>query len=105
MPFTYIFSIDFSPDFDGLINLVDDIPVSNVQEPEFGTVVISDISGISLTVTSVIRYNGSGRFTCGVTNADQSLSGIMDVYFDTIWKAKEYIPERYPDEEGVELKM
>lgn len=32
-------------------------------------------------------------------------AGIMDFYFDGIWKAKQYVPIRYRDEEGVEKNM
>lgn len=79
--------------------------INGVTNPIVGTTAISDISQTVVTVTSLLRYNGSGRFTCAVS-WEGGLAGIMDVYFDNeIWKAKEYIPERYADEEGVEKKM
>lgn len=74
--------------------------IGNVVNPSIGTTAISDLSGTVVTVQGIIRYNGKGRFTCAVSWAGGN--GTMDVYFDTIWKAKIYKPERYRDEEGVE---
>jgi hypothetical protein len=81
--------------------------IPNVQNPSIGTVATSDESGLSLTVTGIIRYNGGGKFTCAVKDTGTGLlSGNMDVYYsDGIWKAKKYIPVRYRDEEGVEKRM
>lgn len=77
--------------------------VTGVDNPSIGTVAIADVSGVVVTVQSILRYNGMGRFTCGISSV--AGNGIMDVYFDTIWKAKEYKPERYRDEEGVQKQM
>jgi hypothetical protein len=81
--------------------------INGVTNPIVGTVAISDGSLVSLTVTALIRYNGSGRFTCSVTD-NGTFFGTMDVYWNTDnarFQAKEYIPERYRDEEGVNKKM
>ena len=77
--------------------------INGVTNPIVGTTAVIDISGTVVTVQDIIRYNGNGQFTCAVSYAGGS--GIMDVYFDTIWKAKPYIPIRYRDEEGVEKNM
>jgi hypothetical protein len=80
--------------------------INNVPNPVIGTTAISDISGTVVTVQFLIRYNGKGRFTCGVSWAGGS--GNMDVYWsddNNRWQAKEYKPERYRDEEGVRLGL
>lgn len=80
--------------------------INNVNNPVIGTVATSDESGLSLTVTAILRYNGDGKFTCAVKDTGTGLqSGTMDVYYDGIWKAKKYVPTRYRDEEGVEKNM
>lgn len=78
--------------------------ITGVSNPVVGTTATSDESGIIVTVRSILRYNGSGKFTCSVSSAG-GLAGTMDVYFDGIWKAKKYVPIRYRDEEGVEKNM
>ena len=77
--------------------------INGIVNPSIGTTAISDVSGIVVTVQSIIRYNGNGQFTCAVSGA--GFFGNMDVYFDVIWKAKPYVPIRYRDEEGVEKNM
>lgn len=77
--------------------------IQNVPNPVIGTVAVSDISGTVVTVQSIIRYNGNGRFTCAVSWAGGN--GTMDIYYENSWKAKAYIPERYRDEEGVIKRM
>ena len=75
--------------------------INGVTNPSIGTVATSDVSGIAVTVQSIIRYNGSGRFTCAVSGG--GFFGNMDVYWNGVaWRAKIYVPERYRDEEGVE---
>lgn len=82
-------------------------PIPNVENPIIGTIATTDIGQTQVEVTGIWRYNGNGRFTCSVTD-NATFHGTMDVYYDTVnlvWKAKEYVPERYRDEEGVQKNM
>lgn len=103
--FFYDFGVEFSTEFDTVNNIPDLIDTNlNTFEPVLGQVVTSDISGTLLIISAIYRYNGQGRFACGVFNPINNDAGTMDVYYDNandLWKAKEYIPIRYRDEEGV----
>ena len=79
--------------------------INGVDNPSIGTVCITSPSQQVVYVTAIYRYNGMGRFTCGVKDELNTFFGTMDVYFEGYWRAKEYIPERYRDEEGVEKQM
>jgi len=59
-------------------------------------------------IANIIRYDAYGKWCCGVFNANTNQTLVYNCYKDkdsTTWSAIEYIPTRYPDEDGVIKRM
>lgn len=56
-------------------------------------------------ITTVIRYDSGGKWCCGVKFPNSSTT-VLNVYRDgETWSGIEYVPTRYPDEDGLIKNM